>query len=103
MIPGLEHTQKIRDDADREELADSEKRWWDEKKKLRTTGELVSGGGLSGGVMSVLYLLIGAAVWGLIGFGLDSLLKTSWIMWVGILVGSCGGLYIVYIHMSQEK
>ena len=53
--------------------------------------------------MTILYLLIGAAVWGLIGFGLDSLLGTSWIVWVGVLVGVCGGLYLVYIHMSQEK
>ncbi len=42
-------------------MTDSEKKWWDGDKKLRTTGELVSGGGLSGGVMSVLYLIIGMA------------------------------------------
>ena len=41
-----------------------EKKWWDGDKKLRTTGELVSDGGLSGAVMSILYLIIGVAVWG---------------------------------------
>ena len=56
-------------------MTDSEKKWWDGDKKLRTTGELVSGGGLSGGVMSVLYLIIGMAFWGLVGFGADWLLN----------------------------
>ena len=76
-------------------MAEPEKKWWRGDRELRTTGELVSGGGLSGAVMTILYLLI--------GFGLDSLLGTSWIVWVGVLVGVCGGLYLVYIHMSQEK
>lgn len=84
-------------------MVDSEKKWWNEKKQLRSTGDLVSGGGLSGAVMSLLYLLFGAAFWGLIGLGLDALLGTSWLVWVGTCIGFCGGLYLVYIHMSRNK
>lgn len=84
-------------------MTDSEKKWWDGDKKLRTTGELVSGGGLSGGVMSVLYLIIGMAFWGLVGFGADWLLNTRWFVWGGVLIGACGGIYLVYLHTSRSK
>ena len=40
----------------------------------------------SGGVMSCLYLIIGMAFWGLVGFGVDWLLNTRWFVWVGVLI-----------------
>ena len=54
-----------------------EKKWWDGDKKLRSTGELVSDGGLSGAVMSILYLIIGVAVWGGIGYLGDLVFSTT--------------------------
>jgi len=68
-----------------------EKKWWDGDKKLRTTGELVSDGGLSGAVMSILYLIIGIAVWGGIGYLGDLVFSTTWLGWVGVgRVRCCG-------------
>ncbi len=74
-----------------------------EKVKLRTTGELVSGGGLSGAIMTLLYVIIGIAFWSLVGFGLDKLFGTTWIVWVGALIGAFGGFYLVYYHMSSNN
>lgn len=74
-----------------------------DKVKLRTTGELVSGGGLSGAIMTLLYVIIGIAFWSLVGFGLDKLFGTTWIVWVGALIGAFGGFYLVYYYMSQSN
>ena len=80
-----------------------EKKWWDGDKKLRTTGELVSDGGLSGAVMSSLYLIIGIAVWGGIGYLGDLVFSTTWLVWVGVLIGAVGGLTLVFTHMTRQN
>lgn len=84
-------------------MAETEKKWWDQDKKLRTTGELVSGGGLTGAVMSLLYVIIGITFWGLVGYGLDRLMGTAWLVWAGVLVGAFGSLYLVYHYTSKSK
>ena len=78
-------------------------KWWNGSKELRTTGELVSGGGLAGAVMTILYVVIGMAIWSLVGYGLDRLLGTHWIVWIGVVVGAFGGFYLVYYHMKNGK
>ena len=80
-----------------------EKKWWDGDKKLRTTGELVSDGGLSGAVMSILYLIIGVSVWGGIGYLGDLVFSTTWLVWVGVLIGAVGGLTLVFTHMTRQN
>ncbi len=77
-------------------------KWWDGNKELRSAGDLVSAGGLSGAVMTVLYVIIGIAFWSLVGFGLDHLFGTSWIVWAGALIGALGGFYLVYHHMREQ-
>ncbi|WP_394938672.1 hypothetical protein [Psychromicrobium sp. YIM B11713] len=42
------------------------------------------------------YILGGIVVWSLIGWGLDVLFKTHWIVLVGALVGLAGGLYLSF-------
>ena len=79
-----------------------EKKWWDGDKKLRSTGELVSDGGLSGAVMSILYLIIGVAV------GEASVTLVTWSSplpgwWVGVLIGAVGGLTLVFTHMTRQN
>lgn len=83
-------------------LKENKDTWYSQDKKLRSTGELVAGGGTAGAFMTLLYVIIGIAVWGLVGYGLDHLLGTSWIRWVGVLLGAFGGVYLVFLHMRQS-
>ena len=80
-----------------------ETKWWDGERKLRPTGEVVAGGGLSGAVMSILYLIIGVAVWGGIGYLGDLVFSTTWMVWVGVLIGAIGGLTLVFTHMARQN
>ena len=80
-----------------------ERKWWNGDKELRSTGELVAGGGLSGAVMSILYLIIGIAMWGGIGYLGDLIFSTTWLVWVGILIGTVGGLTLVFTHMARQN
>ncbi|MDO4252596.1 MAG: AtpZ/AtpI family protein [Rothia sp. (in: high G+C Gram-positive bacteria)] len=81
----------------------SSDKWWQGDKSLRTAGELVSGGGLAGALMTLLYVILGIVIWSLVGYGLDRLLGTSWIVWLGLVVGACGGFYLVYYHMQNSN
>jgi ATP synthase protein I len=69
---------------------------------LRSAGELVSQGGLAGAMMTLLYIAIGLAFWSLIGYGVDRLLGTRWIVWLGAGIGAFAGFYLVYLHMRQR-
>ncbi|MDO4898668.1 MAG: hypothetical protein Q3965_05095 [Rothia sp. (in: high G+C Gram-positive bacteria)] len=80
----------------------TENTWYNQDKSLRSAGDLIAGGGTAGAFMTLLYVIIGVVVWGLIGYGLDHLLKTSWIVWAGALVGAFGGIYLVFLHMRQS-
>ena len=58
---------------------------------------------MSGAVMSILYLLIGIAVWGGIGYLGDLLFSTTWMVWVGVLIGAIGGLTLVFTYMTRQN
>lgn len=73
------------------------------KSDLKSTGQLVSAGGLSGAVMTLIYVIIGIAFWSLVGFLLDKLFGTEFLVWGGALVGAVGGFYLVYYHMTHTQ
>ena len=68
---------------------------------LYTAGELVERGGLSGGLAVLLYVVVGAAFWSLIGWLLDHLLGTRWIVIAGAVFGASAGVYHGYLHMRD--
>lgn len=49
------------------------------------------------------YILGGIVVWSLIGWGLDALFKTHWIVLIGALVGLAGGLYLSFAPRFRSK
>lgn len=59
-----------------------------------TTGD----GGYNAGIALLSYIIAGILVWSLIGWGLDNLLGTRWIVLVGALLGAAGGLYLSHAH-----
>lgn len=69
---------------------------------LRSAGDLVNAGGLSGAIMVLLYVVIGIVFWSLVGYGLDRLLGTQWIVWLGAGIGAFAGFYLVYLHMRPR-
>jgi F0F1-type ATP synthase assembly protein I len=62
----------------------------------------VSGDGTSGGYnagMAVFsYIIGGIIVWSLIGWGLDYVWGTRWIVLAGALLGAVGGFYLSHMH-----
>ena len=68
---------------------------------LRTAGQLVEGGGLAGGLTTLLYVVIGMGFWSLVGWGADHVLGTRWIVILGACIGAVSGVYIVYLHMQE--
>ena len=68
---------------------------------LRTAGELVEAGGLSGGLTTLLYVVIGMGFWSLVGWGADRVLGTRWIVVLGACIGAASGIYVVYLHMQE--
>lgn len=84
-------------------MAKADDKWYRQNKQLRSAGELVAGGGTAGAVMTLLYVMIGIGIWSLVGYGLDHLLDTTWIVWAGAAIGAFGGIYLVFIHMQQSK
>ncbi|MFI7581425.1 hypothetical protein [Kocuria kalidii] len=72
-----------------------------EDRGLRTAGELVEGGGLSGGLTTLLYVVIGMGFWSLVGWGADRVLGTRWIVLLGACIGAASGVYVVYLHMQE--
>jgi ATP synthase protein I len=72
-----------------------------ERPGLRTAGELVEGGGLSGGLTTLLYVVIGMGFWSLVGWGADRVLGTQWIVVLGACIGAASGIYVVYLHMQE--
>ena len=53
--------------------------------------------------MSILYLIIGVAVWGGIGYLGDLVFSTTWLVWVGVLIGAVGGLTLVFTYMTRQN
>jgi F0F1-type ATP synthase assembly protein I len=69
---------------------------------LNGSGPGVSSDGTSGGYnagMAVFsYIIGGIIVWSLIGWGLDYLWGTRWIVLAGALLGAAGGFYLSHMH-----
>lgn len=55
-------------------------------------------GGYNAGIAVFSYIIGGILVWSLIGWGLDNLLGTQWIVLVGGLLGAVGGFYLSHMH-----
>ncbi|WP_415854429.1 hypothetical protein [Sinomonas sp. G460-2] len=78
-----------------------------EPKKDRDAGQPQpeGDGGYNAGMAVFSYIIGGIIVWSLIGWGLDTLLKTRWIVLVGALLGIVGGLYLAGKHglFTQQR
>ncbi|GAP53778.1 AtpZ/AtpI family protein [Arthrobacter sp. 92] len=55
-------------------------------------------GGYNAGMAVFSYIIGGIIVWSLIGWGLDYLWGTRWIVLVGALLGAAGGFYLSHMH-----
>ncbi|TLM76024.1 hypothetical protein [Pseudarthrobacter sp. NamB4] len=72
------------------------------KPGARTSAPGVSADGTNGGYnagMAVFsYIIGGIIVWSLIGWGLDYVWGTRWIVLAGALLGAVGGFYLSHMH-----
>ncbi|MBG6223590.1 F0F1-type ATP synthase assembly protein I [Arthrobacter sp. CAN_A2] len=57
-----------------------------------------SNGGYNAGIAVLSYMIGGIAVWSLIGWGLDNLLDTRWLVLAGAFLGAAGGFYLSHMH-----
>ena len=57
-----------------------------------------SNGGYNAGIAVLSYMIGGIAVWSLIGWGLDNLLDTHWLVLAGAFLGAAGGFYLSHMH-----
>ncbi|APX03437.1 MULTISPECIES: hypothetical protein [unclassified Arthrobacter] len=57
-----------------------------------------SDGGYNAGIAVFSYIIGGIIVWSLIGWGLDYLWGTRWIVLAGALLGAAGGFYLSHMH-----
>jgi ATP synthase protein I len=57
-----------------------------------------SDGGYNAGMAVFSYIIGGIIVWSLIGWGLDNLWGTRWIVLAGALLGAAGGFYLSHKH-----
>jgi ATP synthase protein I len=48
------------------------------------------------------YLFSGMIFWGGIGWALDSWLNTNYLRIVGLLVGTCASLYLVWLRYGRQ-
>jgi ATP synthase protein I len=55
-------------------------------------------GGYNAGIAVFSYIIGGILVWSLIGWGLDNLWGTRWIVLAGALLGAAGGFYLSHMH-----
>ena len=55
-------------------------------------------GGYNAGIAVFSYIIGGIIVWSLIGWGLDNLWGTRWIVLAGALLGASGGFYLSHMH-----
>lgn len=57
-----------------------------------------SEGPYNAGLAVFSYIVGGIIVWTLIGWGLDNLFGTRWIVLAGAFLGAAGGFYLAYSH-----
>ncbi|MEV7661097.1 hypothetical protein [Paenarthrobacter sp. NPDC089316] len=55
-------------------------------------------GGYNAGIAVFSYIIGGIILWSLIGWGLDNLWGTRWIVLLGALLGAAGGFYLSHMH-----
>lgn len=60
-------------------------------------------GGYNSGMIVFSYIIGGIVVWSLIGWILDILLETRWIVLVGALVGLLGGMYLSFARRFRSS
>jgi ATP synthase protein I len=60
--------------------------------------EASTDGGYNAGMAVFSYIIGGIIVWSLIGWGLDYVWGTRWIVLAGALLGALGGFYLSYMH-----
>lgn len=70
----------------------------EEKRQNTPAGSPEGDGGYNSGMAVFSYVIGGIVVWSLIGWGLDNLLKTRWLVLAGALVGIAGGIYLTMKH-----
>ncbi|ABY23177.1 conserved hypothetical protein [Renibacterium salmoninarum ATCC 33209] len=62
----------------------------------------------SAGMAVFSYIFGGIVVWSLIGWGLENLFKTQWLVLIGALFGAAGGMYLSFAprfrrgHVSDD-
>jgi len=57
-----------------------------------------SNGGYNAGIAVFSYIIGGILVWSLIGWWLDNLLDTRWLVLAGAFLGAAGGFYLSHMH-----
>lgn len=62
------------------------------------SAEAGNDGGYNAGIAVFSYIIGGIIVWSLIGWGLDNLWGTRWIVLLGALLGAAGGFYLSHMH-----
>lgn len=60
-------------------------------------------GGYNSGMIVFSYIIGGIVVWSLIGWVLDILLETRWIVLVGAIVGLLGGMYLSFAQRFRAS
>ncbi|MFF2843238.1 hypothetical protein [Paenarthrobacter sp. NPDC057981] len=65
---------------------------------LNDSAEAGNDGGYNAGIAVFSYIIGGIIVWSLIGWGLDNLWGTRWIVLLGALLGAAGGFYLSHMH-----
>jgi ATP synthase protein I len=66
--------------------------------KVNETAQAGNDGGYNAGIAVFSYIIGGTIVWSLIGWGLDNLWGTRWIVLLGALLGAAGGFYLSHMH-----
>ncbi|MGP0222882.1 hypothetical protein [Paenarthrobacter sp. NCHU4564] len=67
-------------------------------RKTNDSAEPGNDGGYNAGIAVFSYIIGGIIVWSLIGWGLDNLWGTRWIVLLGALLGAAGGFYLSHMH-----
>lgn len=72
----------------------------EQQESLSTVGELVQAGGNRAAVGILTYLVIGTAFWSLLGFVVDNLVGTQWMVYVGAGIGLVAGILLSYLRLQ---
>lgn len=80
-------------------MTGNERRKWPGPSKSHQSDSTISSEGpYNAGLAVFSYIVGGIIVWTLIGWGLDNLLETRWIVLAGAFLGAAGGFYLAYVH-----